>query len=308
VNLQALAGLALIVLSEGATLAGLEPFASWNTPIGWTGFIVCADGVVFHTRGTSWLRSAPREFAFLAVVSIPLWLVFEFFNVFLDNWHYVGLPENRWLRAFGYGWAFATIWPAIFEGADLVAVWRGVETRRSLTPPIAHSSMTSPPGARWLDAGMVVGLLMLAWPIVYPSRYLAAPVWLGFILVLDPINWRLGEESLLGDLYDAHVGETRFINLVLSGFLCGFVWEFLNYWSRAKWHYTVPIMENVKLFEMPLPGYLGFPAFALECFTMYVFVRALFRRVPGVAASILVERASIRSARPAPHGGRPIAL
>ena len=66
----------------------------------------------------------------------------------------------------------------------------------------------------------------------------------------------------------------RLVNLMLSGFLCGTLWEFWNYWSRAKWHYTIPIMENAKLFEMPLPGYLGFPAFALECFTMYVFVRA----------------------------------
>ena len=37
-------------------------------------------------------------------------------------------------------------------------------------------------------------------------------------------------------------------------------------------------MEHLKIFEMPLPGYLGFPAFALECFTMYVFVRALVTR------------------------------
>ena len=43
-------------------------------------------------------------------------------------------------------------------------------------------------------------------------------------------------------------------------------------------------MENLKLFEMPLPGYLGFPAFAVECFTMYVFVRtalAFDRRRPA---------------------------
>jgi hypothetical protein len=37
-------------------------------------------------------------------------------------------------------------------------------------------------------------------------------------------------------------------------------------------------MEHTKIFEMPLPGYLGFPAFALECFTMYVFVRRLVTR------------------------------
>jgi len=34
----------------------------------------------------------------------------------------------------------------------------------------------------------------------------------------------------------------------------------------------------MKIFEMPVPGYLGFPAFALECFTMYVCVRTLIAR------------------------------
>ena len=60
---------------------------------------------------------------------------------------------------------------------------------------------------------------------------------------------------------------------MLSGFLCGVLWEFWNYWSRAKWHYTVPIMEHLRSSRCRVPGYLGFPAFALECFTMYVFLR-----------------------------------
>ncbi len=74
------------------------------------------------------------------------------------------------------------------------------------------------------------------------------------------------------------------MNLLLSGLLCGLLWEFWNYWSRTKWHYTVPIMEHVRLFEMPLPGYLGFPAFAVECFAMYVCARAIALRLgPGRA-------------------------
>jgi hypothetical protein len=118
---------------------------------------------------------------------------------------------------------------------------------------------------------------MVVWPLLWPSPYLAAPVWLGFIFLLDPINSRLGGESLLDDWRSGQYN--RFVNLVLSGFLCGGLWEFLNYWSRSKWHYTVPIMENMKIFEMPLPGYFGFPAFALECFTMYVFVRLMWTRL-----------------------------
>jgi hypothetical protein len=263
-------GLAIMIVSEAATLARVEPFWSWNTPIAWTGFIVFADGMVWRARGDSWLRTAPREFAALALASIPLWLVFELYNRFIANWYYVGLPGNTALRYVGYGWAFATIWPAIFEAAELFAVLR--RPNASAAP----AAVPRPPALPGLAEALLVGLgaAMLASPFVVSraaARYLAAPVWLGFILLLDPINARLGGESLLGDLRTGRLD--RLINLILSGFLCGVLWEFWNYWCRAKWHYTVPIMEHVKIFEMPLPGYLGFPAFALECFTMYVSAR-----------------------------------
>ena len=62
-------------------------------------------------------------------------------------------------------------------------------------------------------------------------------------------------------------------------------------------------MEHTKIFEMPLPGYFGFPAFALECFTMYVFVRAIARRIiPNLARqfrySVAVTGPSRRLSRP----------
>jgi hypothetical protein len=120
---------------------------------------------------------------------------------------------------------------------------------------------------------------MLAAPLLVSpeiARYLAAPVWLGFIFLLDPINERLGGASLFAEWRAGWYDRT--INLSLSGLLCGILWELWNFWAHAKWHYTVPIMEDLKIFEMPVPGYLGFPPFALECFTMYEFLRVLFRR------------------------------
>ena len=53
-------GLAIMIVSEAATLQQIEPFWSWNTPIAWTGFIIFADSVVFRARGQSWIRSAPK--------------------------------------------------------------------------------------------------------------------------------------------------------------------------------------------------------------------------------------------------------
>jgi hypothetical protein len=202
--------------------------------------------------------------------------VFEWFNLVLRNWHYVGLPENVPLRTFGYAWSFATIWPAIFEAAELIHVWS------SPAPPADPPHPATPPRSAPSPVGLpILGALMLGTPFVVTpdvAQYLAAPVWLGFIPLLDPINAARGEESLLLDWRAGHFKRTK--NLILGGFLCGGLWELWNYWARAKWLYTVPILENLKIFEMPLPGYLGFPAFALECFTMYVFLRSLIRR-PG---------------------------
>jgi hypothetical protein len=294
-------GLALIVVSEIGMLLKIEPFWSWHTPIAWTGYVLLVDGIVYLRRGRSWLSDSPREFALLAAVSFPLWLVFEFYNLFIRNWHYINLPDSAFWRDIGYVWAFATIWPAIFETADLVASFRQPRGFPRDAIGAALEARSQEPAmrrlSRWRVWSIAVGAAMLVWPLVWPSRYLAAPVWLGFIFLLDPVNARAGRQSLAGDYragnIDCHVylpprevtamtGRTdRAINLMLGGLICGFVWEFWNYWARTKWIYTVPILEHVKLFEMPLPGYLGFPAFALECFTMYVAVRLLLGRPEG---------------------------
>jgi hypothetical protein len=264
-------GIALVLVSQAAMFARIEPFHSWHTPIAWTGYILLVDAIVWKRRRDSWLTTGSKEFIFLAIVSFPLWLIFEGYNkFFIQNWHYVGLPESLPLRYFGYVWAFSTISPAIFETGDLVASFR----RRPPMPPALSLSKGPPvprpftPGA-W--ASMIAGALMLLVPVVYPSPWLAAPVWLGFIFLLDPINAHAGDESLIGDLDRGRTD--RIVNLMAAGLGCGFVWEFWNFWAGAKWIYTVPILPEVKIFEMPILGFGGFPPFALECFTMYVMAR-----------------------------------
>jgi hypothetical protein len=281
--IHAAVGLVIMLVSETGMLTRVEPFWSWHTPICWTGYILFADGVVLMLHGSSWLSAAPAEFAFLAVVSIPLWLVFEFFNLFIRNWHYINLPGNLAWRTLGYAWSFATIWPAIFETADLIGTLRKGQSPLPLRcAPRARAAGSDPAVTGWSGAGMIsmlAGAAVLAWPLAWPSPYLAAPVWLGFIFLLDPLNARLGAEALTRDWREGRAD--RAINLMLAGLTCGLLWEFWNYWARTKWVYSVPILERFKVFEMPLPGYLGFPAFALECFTMYVIVRrAVWRRPP----------------------------
>lgn len=262
-------GLGVLVVSEGAMLAHVEPFWTWHTPFAWTGYVLLLDGIVYKLRGSSWITTNRREFVFLAIVSIPLWVVFEGYNLLIDNWYYINLPENLIVRYFGYAWAFATISPGIFQTAELVAALRG-STANSRLPTADYRLSTAD------FICIAVGAAMLAWPLVWPSPYLAAPVFFGFIFLLDPLNARSGDESLLRDLRAGQ--HERLINLLVAGFICGGLWEFWNFWARAKWIYTVPIFGDIRIFEMPVLGYFGFPPFALECMALYVFIRRLFWR------------------------------
>jgi hypothetical protein len=268
--LHAWLGLALLAVSEGAMLAHVEPFWTWHTPFAWTGYILLLDGIVYRLRGSSWLTTSRSEFVFLALVSIPLWVVFEGYNLLIKNWYYVNLPENPVVRYFGFAWAFATISTGIFETAEVVGVLRGVSPRpgKQREDPTIDYRLTT-----LEHVSIAVGAAMLLWPLLWPSPYLAAPVFLGFIFLLDPLNARAGDESLCRDLRAGRYD--RLINLLSAGFICGGLWEFWNFWARTKWIYTVPIVGDIKIFEMPVLGYFGFPPFALECFTMYVFTRRM---------------------------------
>src|SRR5207247_9463484 len=68
-------------------------------------------------------------------------------------------------------------------------------------------------------------------------------------------------------------------------------WETFNHLARGRWIYTVPFLEDVKLFEMPPVGFLGFPFFALEVWSLYHLLARRPRAatvVPTVAFAVLV--------------------
>jgi hypothetical protein len=263
-----------------ALLAGLElllalrtPWVvTYFTPLAWTSYLLLADALVGWLRGESLLADRPREFLSLVFWSVPLWLIFEAYNLRLENWAYVGLPGNLPLRGVGYVWSFATIWPAIFETADLIAAL-GIFARAPDRPRTETKNST-------LALLIVAGMVCVVVPVIVPQslgRYLFGAVWLGFILLLDPLNCRWNGFSFLSRFGE---GQSReFWSFVAAGWTCGILWEFWNYWAAAKWIYIFPIGQSSKVFEMPLLGYLGFLPFALECKVMYEFVRTVRKQL-----------------------------
>ncbi len=263
-------GLAALVGAEWLMFRGIEPVSTYFTPIAWSAYLLICDSAVFAITGRSRLRNSPRDFFQMALLSIPLWLIFESYNLQLRNWTYVGVPRSAFWALLGYSWSFATITPAILETAELVEAfgWFKQGEERHI------------PAVLWRNL-MIAGFLCLIVPLILPQHigaHLFGLVWIGFYLLLDPLNFRLGLPSLLGDI--SYGRWSRFCALLASGWICGWLWEFWNYWAAAKWHYIFPMFQNIKIFEMPAPGFLGFLPFALECFAMYVTAAWLVRWIP----------------------------
>ena len=276
-------GIAIMLLAEGLLFGGNQFVGHWFTPIVWTGYILFVDALVFKLKGRSLVTSDRLEFVIIVLVSIVGWWLCEFYNAprFWRSdlelwWHYHNLEPNLFLRRFGYDWAFATIFPLLFLTAEVFRATIFKQKGRGL--------------AIKLSRPLLIGLVLLGaigaiGPLVYPSAWLAPVIWLSLILLLDPLNAMRGWPSITDDL--ARGDWRRLWSLLASGLVCGVLWEFWNYWALSKWTYTVPFFGNVKIFEMPVLGFLGFPPFAIECWAIYIFCRSLLGGKPGKASETI---------------------
>lgn len=263
---------ALIALATAETLlfAGVRPAGDFFYLFVWWPYIFLADAMISARQGRSPIFTNFRAFLYLLPWSTTIWLVFEFFNFRLSNWHYINLVPFLPVRWAGYALSFATVLPGIFITAELLRVYGWFSRKSCPQFPITAGLVTL------LQAA---GGLMLILPMYFPE-YFFPFVWGGFVLLLDPVNMRLGAPSLLMDLSQGR--PQRVFRLLAAGMICGFLWEFWNFWATAKWIYTVPFVGDMKIFEMPVAGFLGFPPFALECFVMYTFLSVMGGALPPV--------------------------
>jgi hypothetical protein len=278
-------GLAIILIAEALLFSGNLVVGRWFTPIVWTGYILLADALVYKFRRRSLISTDRTELLIIAIISIACWWLFEFYNEprFWASdlelwWHYHNLEPNPFLRRVGYDWAFATIFPAMFITAQLLAAT--VIKNLSASRKLRFSKLA-------LNSMVLFGAVAAVVPLVSFSTWLAPVIWLSFIFLLDPINYARGWPSIIGDLERGIY--RRLFSLLASGAICGFLWEFWNFWALSKWTYTVPYLGNVRIFEMPVLGYLGFPFFAVECWVMYIFLRSLLSQKSAQTNDIWFE-------------------
>jgi hypothetical protein len=270
------AGLGILAVGQALLAAGNRWMATWLTPVMWTGVILFMDGVVFRLRGHSWIMSRRRELPLVVLASVGVWLIFEAYNLHLRNWRYEGLPASSLARDLGYFWSFATIMPGVFEASDLCLAI--LERRR---PAVRIPNSMGRVGRPW--AWSIAGIAMVTIPLALPPEtagLLFGAVWIGFFLLLDPLNEMLGLPALRQRW---RLGDRRLIySLLLGGMICGLLWESWNHQAAAAggayWIYIFPEALRplgLRFGQMPVMGLLGFPPFALELFGFYQFIRQI---------------------------------
>jgi hypothetical protein len=256
-------GLGLLLIFQTLLILRIQVVTAYFYSLIWWPYILTVDGLVFRRQGRSLLVDRPRTFLWLIPWSAAIWLVFEGFNLVLKNWYYVGLPEETAVRWPGYFLAFGTVLPGLLETKDLLSAW-GIFEKIRWAPLSVRPS--------WNRPLIMAGTLCLILPLLFPL--FAFPlVWLGFVFLLEPFNLHTGRDSLLRELGEGK--PDNLLQLLLSGMICGLLWEFWNYWAAAKWIYTVPWVGQIKLFEMPVLGFFGFPPFAVEYYVLAHFLRLL---------------------------------
>jgi len=228
----------------------------------WVGYNLVVDAFNWTRTGTSLLTRSRPAYLGLFLLSIPGWWLFEFLNLYVQNWHYIlNRPVGDFEYAVRSSIDFSVVIPAVLSTAE---AWSSFPFLAGLSP---WTGVTVTP--KRLAVCLLLGIGMLVAVITLP-RYCFPLVWVSLYFIFDSLNRMMGVPSLLGFMEQGNGRPV--VALALGALTCGFFWEMWNFYSLPKWVYTIPFVDFFHVFEMPLAGYLGYLPFGLEVFALYVLM------------------------------------
>ncbi|MEN6318604.1 MAG: hypothetical protein ABFD82_07595, partial [Syntrophaceae bacterium] len=244
------------------------PRTHWGFFPLWLGYCLAVDAAVFFRKGASLFSRNAGGYVGMYFISSLAWWVFEFINWRTANWIYLGEEYGGPIAFFLLSsFSFSTVIPAVFGTAELVTTFRPIRDMKPGSPLML---------TRLLLTGMFAsGWVMLALLLIWP-RYFFPFVWMSLFFILEPVNARLGYNTLTGFVAG---GDWRPVVALSTGCLiCGFFWEMWNFFSYPKWIYEIPFVGFLKIFEMPILGYGGYIPFSWELFAFYHLILGLWGR------------------------------
>jgi len=238
----------------------------------WLGYIISVNGLTCTRQGSCLLTGQPLFFLTLFPASTLFWWFFEYLNRFVQNWHYLGVEDFSPLKYILHAsLCFSTVLPAVLITEDFLASFPGVTQPLRGWRPL---TLQKPKFLGWLL--LIFSAAALGSISIYPD-YLFPMLWVAPFLIITGVQAISSEKTLF---YRLPAGDWRLVWLpALAALVCGFFWEMWNVNSLAHWEYSVPYVQRLHIFEMPLLGYAGYLPFGLEC----MVVGLMLDRILGTA-------------------------
>lgn len=244
------------------------------TPL-WLAYIVVVNAFCCRRTGRSLLTEQPLFFLSLFPASAAFWWFFEYLNRFVQNWYYVGAEFGPWSYFWYATLPFATVLPAVLSTRDLVRSFAWVHRAFGTMRPVTRYDRPLLP---WVTLAAAAGGLtgIGVWP-----SFLFPLLWFAPFLIIVSLRSICGEPHPLQDL--ARTDWTNAVAVSLAALICGFFWEMWNFYSLAKWKYSIPFVHRFEIFEMPILGYAGYLPFGLECAAVANLLEGIlaFRETPS---------------------------
>ncbi len=226
------------------------------TPL-WIAYIMTINAMTYRRTGHCMLRDRPGRFLLLFPLSGAFWWFFEYLNRFVQTWYYVGShfgPGEYFLYA---TLPFSTVLPAVISTREwlLGFLWPREKFQNFLPITCPHPRLLV-----WTV--LLITGLGLAGIGVWPN-YLFSLLWISPLMIILCLQTIFKEPHLFSDI--ARGDWRTILSSALAALMCGFFWEMWNYYSLAKWKYSIPFVHGFQIFEMPILGYAGYLPFGMAC-------------------------------------------
>jgi hypothetical protein len=255
--------------------AALQPHTF--TPL-WLSLILVINALCYRQYGHCLMIDKPGFFLILFPLSALFWWFFEYLNRFVQNWYYIGAKFGPWEYFWYATLPFSTVLPAVLSVQYWMARFGWIQTRFDKIYPIKISHPKLLASATLIISGL--GLITLG---VLPN-YLFALLWISPLFIVVSLQALLEEPHVLAGI--SRGNWQAVISAALAALFCGLFWETWNFYSLAKWKYSVPFVHRFLIFEMPILGYAGYLPFGLECLAVGKLLEGLpaFTRTASVSA------------------------
>ncbi len=236
----------------------------------WFSYILVVNALCVRQTGHSLMTDRPGFFLLLFPVSAVFWWFFEFLNRFVQNWYYIGADFSPWAYFWYATLPFSTVLPAVLSTKQWLQSANWIKLGFGDLPLVrVRNPRSAALGLLLLSAAGLAG--MGVW-----VNYLYPLVWVSPLLILVCLQTLMKERHIFSVL--AAGDWSGVVAAALAALVCGGFWEMWNYFSLAKWVYSVPLVHRFLIFEMPLLGYGGYLPFGLECMAIGSMLENFFIR------------------------------